>query len=628
MSSKRKAPRNAVSFNQFRRYLLTAFRSIRRSFDAEDCSAPDDARFLAWATEVALTEGRYADAVGLAKALTEQQYGDSRSYRLGHQLAALVRKVPFKDPALDPEGTALRKFLQSESDCREVNAVMRPFRLFYEGRTAEFSLAEDAQRLFELLKRARKHVYRVMGMKPPLSKIYAKCRFSSGSSVGVHGDATHLLKKLSAAKWTVSHAAEPYVRAAFMAAPMTWVALGLEPQGAPQLYADPYAFYRTVGCFSREACRPDIAKREYTRAWYERIEYVDYDLITYVLKQADSHRTVGTQPLGNMFVQLGAGDYMRDEILLRLCGIDIREGQTETNGPLALLGSSCEGMTLATVDLASASDCICTELVRYLLPPEWFAFLNSIRTPSYVLPGDKPESATRYEKFCAMGNGFCFPLETLIFWSLVQAVYDLNEVPDRTCAVYGDDIIVYQSAALELIEVLSAVGFETNTSKTFVHGPFRESCGQDYFNGINVRPVVVDEVFEHDSQVYHFINSLQRRGYTSTAEQLRQLCGPGALKRPYPGVTTTALEVPLDEFMASRHARCEIFDSPQGDSTPWYQSWSWLEFLPVPVLDEDEYDPLNHLAAALAGAASGDGGRPTFAYRRKTATRVRRVAHG
>ena len=625
MSPRSRTPRNAVSFTQFRRYQLAAFRNLRLSFQTEECGAPQEAIFLAWATEVALEEGRFADAVKLAASLAEQQYGDSRSYRLGVQLAALVKKVPFKDPDLDPEGTALRKFLQSESDCRETNETVGAFRRFYEGRDTQGSLAEDAQRVFKLLHRARRHMHRVMGPRPPLDKIYAMCRFSKGSSVGVHGDATHLLKKLSAAKWTVSHAAVDHVRAAFMAAPMTWYALGLETRDVPQLYADPASFDRRMGPH-RE---PTVPKAQaYAQAFSDRIEYVDYDLITYVSKQADSHRTVGTQPLGNMFVQLGAGDYMRDDILLRRCNIDIREGQLNTNGPLALLGSSCEGMTLATIDLASASDCISIELARFLLPADWFAFLNSIRTPSYRLPGAKPGEEKRYEKFCAMGNGFCFPLETLIFWSLLQAVYDLNEVPDRTCAVYGDDIIVYQSAALELIELLSAVGFETNTSKTFVHGPFRESCGQDFYNGINVRPVVLDEVFEHESQVYHFVNSLQRKGYTNLAEQLRKMCGERALKRPYPGDTTTALEVPLDEFMASRHARSEVFDSPKDDSTPWFQCWSWLEFIPRPVLDEDEYDPANHLHAALSGASSGNTGVPTFAFRRKVETRVRRVAHG
>lgn len=625
MSPKKRSSRNAVSFNQFRRYQLTAFRSLRSTFTAEECGAPADAIFIAWACEIALADGRFADAVQLAKSLAEQQYGDSRSYRLGTQLAALVRKVPFKDPALDPEGTALQKFLQSESDCRETNLTVGQFRRFYEGLDCQCSVADDAQRMVKLLHRARAHVHRVMGAKPPLDRIYAYCRFSKGSSVGVHGDATHFLKKLSAPKWTVSHAAEPYVRAAFKAAPMIWAALGVEHRDVPQLYADPDAFSRRMGP-EREPTVPKVDR--FDDLFAARIEYVDYDIITYVLKQADSHRTVGTQPLGNVFVQLGAGDYMRDEVLLRRCGIDIREGQLATNGPLALLGSSCEGMTFATIDLSSASDCICTELVRYLLPWQWFVFLNSIRTPSYLLPGDKPGEERRYEKFCAMGNGFCFPLETVIFWSLLQAVYDLAEVPDRTCAVYGDDIIVYQSAALELIELLSSVGFETNTSKTFVHGPFRESCGQDFYNGINVRPVVLDEVFEHESQVYHFVNSLQRKGYTNLAEQLREMCGPGALKRPYPGDTTTALEVPLDEFMASRHARCEVFDSPKDDKTPWYQSWSWLEFLPRPVLDTDEYDAANHLHAALFGASSGNGGVPTFAFRRKVETRVRRVAHG
>lgn len=626
MSSSRKAPRYAVSFTKFRRLQLTAISSLRLHFTAEECTAPVDAKLIAIALECALVEARYADAVALSGALLEQQYENPRSYRLAAQIAALVKKVPFNCPELDPDAKALEKFLQNEAECRAFNEVLNNFNAFYNGTLHNAELCEDAQRIFTLLHSARTHMYKALGNKPPLGRIYGMCRFGSGSSVKVHGEATHLLRKLTSDVWTVSHAASSHARAALKAAPMAWYALGLDPSVIPQLYADDQALYSThPSMFYADTPIGASSEDAFDDAFLKRIEYADYDLITCVPKNADCSRTVGTQPLLNMFLQLGAGDYLRDYVLRDRCGIDIRTAQTEVNGPLALLASFCSGLTLATIDLSSASDMLIIALMRFLLPPQWFAFLNSIRTPSYRMPWDQPGQETRYEKFCAMGNGFCFPLETLVFWSLTQAVYDYNCTPDRTCAVYGDDIIVYQSAALELIELLSCVGFSTNVQKTFVFGPFRESCGQDFFNGVNVRPVVLDEIIEHESQAYHIINSLQRKGYTYLAEQMRNVLPEGALKRPYPGPTTTALEVPLDEFMASRHA---VWTRPKDEKEPWYQSWSWKEFLPIAISDYDEYDAAGHMPSALSGASSGLDGVPTFALRRKTSVFVRRVAHG
>lgn len=611
MPTQRKTSRNAVSFSQFRRLQLTAFREIRSTFCNLE-SVPVDAALLAFALESALVEGRFADAVSLAGSLAEQTYGDERSYRLGAQLTALVKKVPFKDSSLDPDGKAIEKFLQVEADGRSANEELRKLFNYLDGRCdTSTAIADDAQRVVSIIMRARKYMHKLLGKKPPLEKIFSLCRLGGGSSIGVSGDLTHLMRKLTIEKWSVSPAAESYARAAAMAAPCFWDALGLDASSAQPLYADPFGIYSRIGAFNTLPI--DMKRQEFIAAWNKRVEHVAYDQITCVPKNADCSRTVGSQPMLNMFVQLGAGDFLAD-VLRDKCNIDLRTAQTSVNGPLALLGSSCEGMPVATVDLRSASDCYYIMLARLLLPGEWFSFLNAIRTPAYRLPGSKREY--RYEKFMAMGNGFCFPLQTLTFWCLLQAVYDLNEIPDRLCAVYGDDIIVYQSAALELIEVLSAVGFETNTSKTFVFGPFRESCGQDYFNGINVRPVVLDEVFENYGQVYHFINSLQRKGYTSLAELLRTMLPRDRLVRPCPGDTQTALEVPLDEFMASRHARW-IKD---------LQAWSWREFITSSMPDEEEYDPCIHMACALNGATACETtGRPMYAYRRLTRTRTREM---
>jgi hypothetical protein len=83
-----------------------------------------------------------------------------------------------------------------------------------------------------------------------------------------------------------------------------------------------------------------------------------------------------------------------------------------------------------------------------------------------------------------MGNGFTFPLETLIFWSLAAACCP----QDSDATAYGDDLIVPTECYPLLVEVLVALGFVVNLTKSYHTGPFRESCGKDYFRGTDVRP--------------------------------------------------------------------------------------------------------------------------------------------
>lgn len=626
MLSKRKLPRNEVSFTMFRQLQLLAVKEIWVLFANRE-TVDVDVRLLAWSIGHALQEGRYADAVSQSGALSEQQYGEITDYRLSAQLVALVKKVPFKDSSLDPEGNAFAKYLQAESDCCENNKVLRLFAALMNGTsTDERCICEDAQRVTRILMRAQHYVKKAIGNKPPLAKIYEMCRFGTGAAVGIHGNSTHLLRKLSEPKWTCTRVAAPYVKAAAKLSPMFWEALGLGEEATliPKLQCRQgdrglYEHFNTK--HEVEAKRlydlwlsPNHAEELFDEAMETRISYVEHDLINFVLKQADCHRAVGNQPLLNTFIQLGTGDWMFDA--LKRVGIDLRYGAEELNGPLAFLGSSCEGLPFSTIDLRSASDTLCIGICKLLLPPAWFNFLNNIRTPGF----QTKQMEARYEKFVAMGNGFCFPLETLIFWSLVQAVYDHNELPDRTCAVYGDDIIVYQSAALELIEVLEVAGFDTNTSKTFVYGPFRESCGQDFFNGVNVRPFVLDEVIENWGQVYHLINSLRNKGYRALAEKLIELVPEKRrLYRHRPGTSDSAIEVPEDVFLASPF-------------TKWnkdLQCWSWKERFTVPVQDQETYDERVHLRVALnGGTPDSETGTVVGTKRRETRTFVRWVAHG
>lgn len=152
---------------------------------------------------------------------------------------------------------------------------------------------------------------------------------------------------------------------------------------------------------------------------------------------------------------------------------------------------------LATLDLQSASDSIATELVRFLLDDDWFVLLQAARsgTTLYRKPNNL-EEFIRLEKFASMGNGFTFPLETVIFWALTAAACEGSV---SSVSAYGDDLICPSDRAESVIGLLEYCGFTVNTKKSYVSGPFRESCGADYYLGIDTRPYYQENLVSGES---------------------------------------------------------------------------------------------------------------------------------
>lgn len=206
--------------------------------------------------------------------------------------------------------------------------------------------------------------------------------------------------------------------------------------------------------------------------------------VTFVPKTAIVDRAIAIEPHINVFFQIGLGQLIRKK--LKRAGVDLND-QT-LNQRLARHGSIHND--LATIDLEGASDTICIELVRDLLPEVWFDWLNASRSHFGSLDGVE----IRYQKFSSMGNGATFDLESLIFWALSKAVCQLEGYNDFWINVFGDDIIVPSGIYDKVCAVFADLGFRVNLTKSFPLGPFRESCGADWFNGKAVRPVYLKDI--------------------------------------------------------------------------------------------------------------------------------------
>jgi len=494
-----------------------------------------------------------------------QLYESPAHYLADVQLAALVKKYPFSAeqvPGIDPEAAAVRTFLASEHRCKRVNQHRRAKRKRFD---------KDAQFWAD----SRRFITKVLGPRPDIKAIMNKCDFTAGASVGVHGNSTNLQRKLFAESWSVTPSALPYAMTAL------WL----------NIHARDCILPGAIKCYDPEKFREIVN---------HKVEYTSCNNISFVPKTAKTARTIAVEPLLNGYVQKGIDEEMRG--LLRRVNIDL--GNQTPNQMLAYAGSLGGFNPYCTIDLSAASDSLATEVVRDLLPPEWFELLSSVRSPRYTLHG----ADYHYEKFCSMGNGFCFPLQSLIFASVCYAA--LQEVGEnvRSFSVYGDDIIVPQNVALLVIERLRDLGFKTNRDKTFVTGPFRESCGRDWFHGQDVRPVNLTKPLDSINRLCAFHNSTLRspfvanlftevRGYLRTFQP--KLLRPGV----EPG--DTAFSVSLDCAMTS----------------PWVwwcrerQAWAWREILSLPVSDKMPLTVEQHANAVSYAVLRGASSAQPFTVR-------------
>lgn len=223
----------------------------------------------------------------------------------------------------------------------------------------------------------------------------------------------------------------------------------------------------------------------WTRFWDEVLKPWPANKITTVPKDGARDRPIAIEPVGNIFLQLGIERVIRTALLRE--GLDLND--QGPNQGLALLGSlEDSALSPITIDLSDASDTVSSALVEALLPSDWYTLLKSVRSPWGELPDG---SCILYSKMSSMGNGYTFVLESLVFYCLAKAISDRFGHPSdrKSIRVYGDDIVIPKYLWFPLRDYLGHWGFSVNIKKSFTSGFIRESCGADFFQGINIRPV-------------------------------------------------------------------------------------------------------------------------------------------
>jgi hypothetical protein len=255
-------------------------------------------------------------------------------------------------------------------------------------------------------------------------------------------------------------------------------------------------------------------------------------------------------------------------------------------------------------------------LVAYLLPDDWFGFLNDVRSPGFTgVFGDG-----EYAKFSSMGNGTTFVLETLIFASLCYAV------GAKQYLVYGDDIVIDKAFYQPLVDLLGDAGFQINRKKSFSEGPFRESCGGNYHSGFDITPFYWRRTPRCKAEWCHIVNGLA--GVARPGGNLSRLLKDIVLQERLPMgpyATSTTCWVHLDASTAYREGviksdrhtfGCRVrgyVARPQKRSSSWsfrlrkYYLWHFRRLATSGFDDDSVFSP----PVALLGRFISDG---TFRY--------------
>lgn len=240
-------------------------------------------------------------------------------------------------------------------------------------------------------------------------------------------------------------------------------------------------------------------------------------------------RIVSAEPTILQFLQHG----YRDD-LVRYCThvpilremVDLTD--QEANRLLAKQGSNLGHY--GTIDLSSASDSVTVTLVKKLFRrcPALLTVLLITRAKEIRL-GRKSSKVIKLEKYAAMGSALCFIIECIVFAAICEAARrDSNSV--KLSKVYGDDMVVPTEYTDRVISYLKALHFIVNEDKSFVNtlrltfkrpgtrlALFREACGGEYLNGVDVAPLRVSR------QCEGFIPSLDCKPAKTTPENLSSI---------------------------------------------------------------------------------------------------------
>ena len=260
--------------------------------------------------------------------------------------------------------------------------------------------------------------------------------------------------------------------------------------------------------------------------------------VVFVPKTQKTPRVIAMEPTHMQYVQQAIMQKLVP--LLERSRIGLSQGFTNQALNRAKAREGSIRGNYATIDLSEASDRVLACLIKDALAP-WPTVQEAVmssRSLRSKLPSGKVISL---KKFASMGSALCFPIEVMafsaiIFTSMAKAGGHppkniLRLFSEGEVRVYGDDIIVPVDSVYYVEEFLESYGLRVNRAKSFSSGKFRESCGGDYYDGVDVTPIRMRrDLPSHRRHVQELVstsstaNQLSDGGYERTAEYLHGIC--------------------------------------------------------------------------------------------------------
>lgn len=261
--------------------------------------------------------------------------------------------------------------------------------------------------------------------------------------------------------------------------------------------------------------------------------------VVFVPKTQKSPRVIAIEPVCMQYIQQAIAVWLKPRIEHSCLYTSGRVNFTrqDINAKLAL--SSSMDKSLSTLDMSEASDRVSARLVWRMLAsvPKFRKQVFACRSTRATLPSGR---ILPLRKFASMGSALCFPIESVAFFIAIVSIRiheaGVRVTPSavkRFCErvyVYGDDLIVPADEAPAISSTLPSFGFKVNAHKSFWNGNFRESCGMDAYNGVDVTPVYIRRMLPADRTDAHGIastvslaNQFYLKGYWRVARFLREV---------------------------------------------------------------------------------------------------------
>lgn len=410
-------------------------------------------------------------AVAMASPRSMLSHADAVKYNeffTVYQIGALLKKYPFE--GADTATPAFLTFQKFERSCLAFNR---------ENYKALVAMSERHPDFLGIIEELREDIASCIGASPNVQLVIDCAQHGPGTAQGLRGDIGEITTYY---KWlppySVSPECIPYAKQAILSHPQ-WVGALMD------------SYRETIGI-------PQYAPISMEKFWDYCFEEVECCKYASVPKTGQTDRSIAIEPTLNVYFQLGVDRIFRSRLRNRW-GINLNS--QELNQVLA--HDSSKDNESCTIDLEGASETVTMMLCTLLLPEGWMDLLMDLRSKRISIDGvSRP-----LHKMSAMGNGFTFALESLIFSAIVRAAMRRTRSKGRI-AVFGDDIVIPRTAVAYCLQLLSLCGFSVNIEKSFIDGPFRESCGRDYYLGQNVRPFFLKTIPENITHIWYIYNSL------------------------------------------------------------------------------------------------------------------------